>query len=71
MGKYFSRFKEWQNYMHYILNGIFLSTEVWYWELYGLNPVIMLFILIFLIFINDSIIHAIFWFLPKPIRWRD
>ena len=68
---FWTRFIEWQNYVHYILLGVFISVEVYYWQLYGLAWYIMLPILILLIFVNDTIIHGIFWFSPKPIQWRD
>lgn len=71
MKNYFERFVEWQNYIHYILNGLFLVGEVLVGKLYGLSTLKMILVLIFLIFINDSIIHAMFWYAPKRIRWRD
>lgn len=72
MGKsYFKRFVEWQNYVHYILNALFLVVEVLAFKLYGLGNFAMFLWLTLLIFLNDTVIHAIFWFLPKPWRWRD
>lgn len=72
MVNFFKRFSEWQNYVHYILNGVLLSAEVYFWELYGLNWFIMLLVLIGLTFVNDSFIHLFFWYLPKRYgRWRD
>jgi len=70
--KFFKRFMEWQNYVHYLLNAIFLSAEVLLFKLYGLNWFLMLLVIAVLLFVNDSVIHGIFWFLPKKYgRWRD
>lgn len=83
---YFDKFSEWQNYAHYILLTIglfiwhalpfttvveqnYLNTllgvdkyialgQMFGWYLLGL-------------FIIDSIVHAIFWYLPEPLQWRD
>ena len=68
---YFNRFLEWQNYAHYLLNGFFLFIEFLLFSSFFARPVELLIYSSMFIFINDSIIHAIFWYAPKPIRWRD
>lgn len=84
---YFERFIQWQNYVHYLLLtlGLFIwhalnttavlehkyvsaivgvdkwlaFSEMFLWYLLGL-------------LIVDSIVHAIFWFLPEKCgQWRD
>jgi hypothetical protein len=74
---YFTRFTEWQNYVHYILLTIalivfahFLGIHTFHTDIFlpNLNA---LYLLLF-IFVADSIIHAIFWYLPEDYgRWRD
>lgn len=69
---FFSRFFFIQNYLHYILNGLLLVGEVYYWKLYGLTTWEMTLLLIGLIFINDSLVHFLFWILPRKYgQWRD
>ena len=75
------RFGEWQNYVHYILLaiGIYIWHSIPYNEvveqMYVANPVTGIFALILWwtvgLFILDTIIHGIFWVLPKPYQWRD
>jgi H+/Cl- antiporter ClcA len=84
MSNYFKRFIEWQNYVHYILLGIglmFYTYVLMYLSDYLFGSdfafkslpywVVFTFFIIIGIFIIDSIVHAIFWFAPKPIQWRD
>lgn len=78
---YFKRFLDWQNYFHYFLLtlGLFILHEIT--SMIGLeNWAILhyvlgygvLFIFYFIGFIIvDSLIHGLFWILPKPLRWRD
>lgn len=68
---FLERFTEWQNYVHYIMLTFLVSGIVLFFELYGLPFWKMVGFLILIIFIADSLIHAIFWFLPEPFRWRD
>jgi hypothetical protein len=68
---YFSRFFEWQNYIHYVLNGVFLFAEVYFLKIYNLDYLMMFLSTTGLIFLNDSIIHLLFYYLPRPIQWRD
>lgn len=70
MAKEFAeRFGEWQNYVHYLLLTIIISAIASYygapfdWKMFG--------ILFLTIFVGDTIIHGIFWVLPKPYQWRD
>lgn len=68
---YFDRFTEWQNYAHYLLNAVFIT---FYYVMFGnFNKTVigMFFELFIVLTISDSIVHFIFWNLPKPYRWRD
>ena len=71
MASYWSVFLDWQNYVHYILNVLFLFAEVLPFKLYNQNIFLMFFTLTGLLFLNDSIIHFMFYYLPKPIQWRS
>lgn len=63
------RFIEWQNYAHYVLLSFFVSIVA---KFFGAPiDLRMFFILLATIFVVDTIVHGIFWFLPKPVRWRD
>lgn len=72
---FWGRFLEWQYYAHYLLTlhlyGLFLVEEVYFFGLYGLAFAWMILAVTGLIFLNDSVIHGLFWTLPKRIRWRD
>lgn len=70
MGKgYFSRFVEWQNYVHYALLSGVVSWFAWWlgapfdWKMVAETFGVL--------FVGDSLVHALFWFAPKPFRWRD
>jgi hypothetical protein len=80
MADYMNRFGEWQNYAHYLLLTIWLFIAHWLSGIWGIERLavnhwwgmIALFSFYFASFvIGDSIIHGIFWILPKPLRWRD
>jgi len=69
--QFVDRFFEWQNYLHYILLTLIVASY------FGIHNQILqdsllgygkLFLLIFIV---DTIVHSIFWFLPKSLRWRD
>jgi len=78
---YFKRFIEWQNYAHYIL----LAGWVYLWhalpyneiveQAYINNPITGIIGLILWwslgLLVGDSLIHGLFYVLPKPFRWRD
>jgi|GEM_PF-4637018 len=81
VNNFFERFTEWQNYVHYL----FLAIWVYIWHTLPLNevieqiyvnnnalglPVLILWWTIGLL-IGDTIVHGVFWFLPKPLQWRD
>ena len=68
---YFERFKQWQYYIHFILDGIIIAAIIYYFKLYGLPTILMITLFILLLLIVDSIVHLIFWFLPEPLQWRD
>lgn len=71
MSKFTDRFFEWQNYVHYLLLTIGISWIANYIFLGNPVDIIMGIILYVALFIIDTIVHGIFWFAPKPIRWRD
>lgn len=68
---YFSRFGEWQNYAHYVLLAALL---VGYYSIYGVftkslwNMGLELAVALL---VADSLVHGLFYILPKPYRWRD
>lgn len=66
---YFKRFKEWQNYIHYLLLALIISLVADYFG----APITgkMFLIILITLFIGDSVVHAVFWYLPRKIRWRD
>jgi hypothetical protein len=83
---YIKRFAEWQNYVHYLLltmglfiwHGLSITSNLeqqFVNTLLGIDKWILLgemffwYMLGFIII--DSIIHAVFWFAPEPIQWRD
>lgn len=83
---YFNRFVEWQNYAHYLLLTIglaiwnslpisnsliqtYMNTLLGFSKYIALGKVFLWFALGLLII--DSIIHAIFWFMPESVQWRD
>ena len=69
MVDYFKRFSEWQNYAHYLLLSMIISLVAYF---YGAPIDFKMFIILFAsLFIGDSIVHLIFYYSPKPIRWRD
>lgn len=68
MGNFFQRFFKVQYYVHYALLGIIIAL-VAYW--YGAPiDVPMTLVLIISLLIADTLIHGLFWILPKPLRWR-
>lgn len=73
---YFSRFIEWQNYIHYLL--LTFGLVVFYHIIakgtlqHTTSEGFMMFGILYLaIFVIDSVVHGLFWALPKPWRWRD
>lgn len=70
--KFMDRFKEWQNWVHYILLGIGTAIFLFYMgvpQFY--NDTDTLVLLIIALTVIDSIVHYLFWVAPKPFRWRD
>lgn len=68
--KYYDRFFEWQNYAHYVILVIGIALfinlfhfDVHYWPHWGY--------LALFTFAWDSLIHGLFWILPKPFKWRS
>lgn len=83
---YFSRFVEVQNYVHYLLLtiGLFIwhalpltgkLEQAYINELLGIAKYInfgeMFLWYLLGLFVLDSLVHMLFWFLPKPLQWRD
>jgi putative Mn2+ efflux pump MntP len=67
---FIENFGKWQLYMHYILLAIGISLVA---KHYG-APIDwkMFWILTLALFIFDTIVHYLFWMLPKKYgRWRD
>lgn len=66
---FFSRFSEWQNYIHYLMLTAGVSGVAYY---FGAPIDFRMFWILFgSIFVVDTIVHSIFWFAKPPIRWRD
>lgn len=80
------RFVQWQNYVHYMLLTIgfvlWIGYNPWYEHVAAqfaggvgtrfFTAGIELFLITALgLFVVDSIVHAVFWFLPEPLQWRD
>lgn len=77
---YFKRFIQWQNYAHYLLlgAGLFFWIKIMEFILPKLPFNGLVFNLIFItgliigLFILDSIVHLIFYILPRGYgQWRD
>lgn len=83
---YFSKFKEWQLYAHYVLLGVglfifhalqittmieqeYINTLLGTAKYLVLGKMFLWYVLG--LFIIDSLVHALFWFLPEPLQWRD
>jgi len=72
----FENLTKWQNYAHYILLAIVLTifmhfqgVHIFHTENFFPN---MNFVWLFVVlFVADTLIHWIFYNLPKPFRWRD
>ena len=78
---FINRFFEWQNYMHYIMLAILIFPIHWLTGVTGVEQAAVamgglhwLWLMLFYaagLLVADSIIHAIFWYGPKWLRWRD
>ena len=71
----FENLSKWQNYVHYIALGLLLVVAFHLFGIIGIQywvkslwafPKLALSLLV-----ADTIVHAVFWMLPKPMRWRD
>jgi len=67
--KFSNRFCIWQNYLHYILLAFGLGAYIGLVSLFGGK--VNIWKLLITIFLIDTGIHALFWYLPKKLRWRD
>lgn len=66
---YFTRFTQWQNYVHYILLTLIIAYTAKY---FGAPIDFKMNVILFLaLFVGDSVIHLIFWILPEPLKWED
>ena len=63
------RFFEWQNYVHYALLAGFIVLLAYIYSV-PLNWDVYL-ILFMGLLIGDTVVHALFWYAPKGLRWRD
>lgn len=72
---FWEKFKEWQNYAHYVL--LTLGLFIWHALPYtgvletGGNYFSMFLWYLLGLFVIDSLVHMIFWFMPRPLQWRD
>lgn len=64
MVEYFKRFMQWQNYVHYVLLAVIVFFAIRFFSYSFWKIAVAL-------FIGDSIVHAIFWYIKKPYQWRD
>lgn len=72
MGNYIERFFEWQNYVHYLLLTAGLVVVLHFLGIHYFHLSVQNFVVLYAaIFVVDTVVHAIFWFLPEPLRWRD
>jgi len=72
---------KWQNYVHYLLltGGVFFIhwlTDLLLIEQWAVNGGVIEWTGLFLfyavgLFVFDTLIHLLFYSLPKPFRWRD
>jgi hypothetical protein len=68
---YWKRFKEVQNYVHYLL--LALIVDIVFWKYLESSFTLKMFGMTYLaLFLGDSFVHGFFWILPKKYgRWRD
>lgn len=67
----FSNLAKWQNYAHYVLLtlGVMVAYSVWSG---GAVVSAKMFGAVFaVLFVGDTVIHALFYYAPKPVQWRD
>ena len=73
---FWKRFAEWQNYTHYLLLTIalvifFHLNEIHTFHTKAFLPNLNFLYLLIFVIIMDTLVHGIFWILPKKLRWRD
>lgn len=68
---YFKRFVQWQNYAHYALNAVLLTAYYGLFATFDKSYLAMGVELAIALLVSDSIVHGIFYILPKPYQWRD
>lgn len=60
---------KWQNFVHYLLLAVIvLSFQGWIFKGILLWNVLKMTLVLF---VGDTVVHAVFWILPKPIQWRS
>lgn len=69
MRGYWKTFGKWQFYFHYVLLAVFVSLVAVYFD--APFDFKMFMILLGTLFFGDVLIHSVFYYLPKPPRWRD
>ena len=73
---FYDNLTKWQNYAHYLLltTGLvilfhFMGIHAFHTDMFLPN---LNFVYLYLgLFIIDTLVHALFYFAPKPIQWRD
>lgn len=69
MTKFIDRFFVWQNYAHYLLLALILSFVASY---FGALFTSRMFVITFVaLLVGDSLVHGLFFVLPKPFKWSD
>jgi len=76
MKKIFENLTEWQNYAHYLVLTIALVVMFHFMGIHVFHTMEFLpnfnFIGLFIgLVVFDTLVHAIFYMLPKPFQWRD
>ena len=70
---FLTRFAEWQNYMHYILLTLALVVYMNFAGIKYFNDIKGMLQLLLVIFVMDTLVHLLFWSLPKKngLQWRS
>lgn len=76
MKKIFENLKKWQNYMHYLALTVSLVVLFHFMGIHAFHTDMFLpnlnFVKLYVgLTVFDTIVHLVFFALPKPYRWRD